>query len=277
MSTVEALARFERLQQILVSFVGAREEFDESEYRTLRSELIADPSTRGLLPKFVIQCRNEEQLLSFFNTRKDGLGSSWEIEPARKLVWQQFGPILEQLEMGETGGSPMDLEYSETEGQTIRAKGRPSQEFPLAPETVEKGTPVIFIGHGGSLLWRSLKDFVAERLGLDWDEFNRESVAGISTAERLQRMLDKASFAFLIMTGEDEVVGGKMRARENVVHEIGLFQGRLGLRRAIILLEEGCGEFSNISGLSYILFPKGRIDACFEDVRRVLEREGVLP
>ena len=35
----------------------------------------------------------------------------------------------------------------------------------------------------------------------------------------------------------------------NVVHEAGLFQGRLGFTRAIVLLEEGCAEFSNIQGL----------------------------
>lgn len=36
----------------------------------------------------------------------------------------------------------------------------------------------VFFGHGHSPLWRELKDFVAGRLGLPWDEFNRESVAG---------------------------------------------------------------------------------------------------
>jgi predicted nucleotide-binding protein len=78
------------------------------------------------------------------------------------------------------------------------------------------------------------------------------------------------------MTAEDEHADATRHARENVVHEAGLFQGRLGFRRAIILLEEGCAEFSNIVGLSQIRFPKGNIRACFEDVRAVLEREGLL-
>lgn len=64
--------------------------------------------------------------------------------------------------------------------------------------------------------------------------------------------------------------------RKNVVHEVGLFQGRLGPRKAIILLEDGCAEFSNIVGLSQIRFPRGHISAVFEDIRRVLEREGVI-
>ena len=56
----------------------------------------------------------------------------------------------------------------------------------------------------------------------------------------------------------------------NVVHEAGLFQGRLGFSRAIILLEESCEEFSNIHGLGQIRFPKGNIKAVFEDVRQLL-------
>ena len=31
-----------------------------------------------------------------------------------------------------------------------------------------------------------------------------------------------------------------VKARMNVIHEVGLFQGRLGFERAIVLLEEGC-------------------------------------
>lgn len=78
------------------------------------------------------------------------------------------------------------------------------------------------------------------------------------------------------MTGEDELKGGKVHARMNVIHEAGLFQGRLGFTKAIVLLEEGCEEFSNIQGLGQIRFPKGNIQATFEEVRRVLERESLL-
>ena len=133
----------------------------------------------------------------------------------------------------------------------------------------------IFIGHGRSPLWRELEDFLADRLHLPWDEFNREAIAGISTSERLERMLFEAAFAFLIMTAEEEHSDLKIYARPNVIHEIGLFQGKLGFRRAIILLEEGCTEFSNIIGLTQIRFPKGDIAARFEDIRKVLEREGL--
>lgn len=134
----------------------------------------------------------------------------------------------------------------------------------------------VFIGHGHSPVWRELKDFINERLDLPWDEFNRVPTAGVTHVVRLAQMLDQACIAFLIMTAEDEDAEGKYQARMNVIHEAGLFQGRLGFEKAIVLLEEGCQEFSNIQGLGQIRFQKGNIEAIFEKVRQVLEREGII-
>ena len=134
----------------------------------------------------------------------------------------------------------------------------------------------VFVGHGRSHAWRDLKDFVHDRLKLPWDEFNRVPVAGVTNIARLSEMLDAAAIAFLVMTAEDEMADGALQARMNVVHEAGLFQGRLGFTKAIVLLEEGCEEFSNIQGLGQIRFPRGNISAVFEEIRRVLEREGLI-
>jgi predicted nucleotide-binding protein len=86
-------------------------------------------------------------------------------------------------------------------------------------------------------------------------------------------MLKASSVALLVMTGEDETNEGKLRARENVVHETGLFQGRLGFSRAVVLLEQGTEEFSNIHGIEQIRFAKGNIKEAFGDVLAFLERE----
>jgi len=134
----------------------------------------------------------------------------------------------------------------------------------------------VFIGHGRSETWRVLKDFISDKLRLPYEEFNRQSAAGYSTKERLEQMLNSSAFAFLVMTGDDEHADGKRHARENVVHEIGLFQGRHGFEKAIVLLEDGCEEFSNIRGVTQIRFPRGNILAASEDIRDVLVREGLL-
>lgn len=134
----------------------------------------------------------------------------------------------------------------------------------------------VFIGHGSSSIWRELKDFIEDRVKLPYDEFNRVPVAGTPNIVRLSEMLDAAAIAFIILTGEDVQRDGSLHARLNAVHEAGLFQGRLGFKRAIILLEEDCEDFSNIEGLGQIRFPKGNIGATFEEIRGVLEREGII-
>ena len=52
-------------------------------------------------------------------------------------------------------------------------------------------------------------------------------------------------------------------------------RGQRGQR--ILLLEDGCSEFTNIEGLGQIRFPTGNIKAKSEEIRQVLEREGLLP
>jgi predicted nucleotide-binding protein len=173
------------------------------------------------------------------------------------MLGQAVETLKEELtehDMSDVSGSPAT--------DTASALARPN------------GTKVV-IGHGRSPHWRELKDFIRDRLHLPVEEFNSIATAGGSTTVRLEEMLDNAMFAFLVMTAEDEQPDGKFRARENVVHEVGLFQGRLGIKRAIVLLEDGCVEFSNIAGLGQIRFPKGAISAKFEDIRQVLEREGI--
>lgn len=160
-----------------------------------------------------------------------------------------------------------------TETELLDEQQEENEELRRKPSTLGEK---VFIGHGRSLLWKNLKDFISERLHLPYEEFNREPTAGKSIKDRLEEMLNESSFAFLIMTAEDEHGDKTFHARENVIHEIGLFQGRLGFSKAIVLLEEGCEEFSNIHGLTQIRFPKEDILAKSEELRRVLEREGVL-
>src|SRR5207244_2989991 len=89
--------------------------------------------------------------------------------------------------------------------------------------------------------------------------------AGRTTKQVLEELADDASFAILVHTAEDAQPSGEVRARENVIHETGLFQGRLGFDRAIILREEGCAPFSNVESIQEIRYSPGKIRETYGD------------
>ncbi len=131
----------------------------------------------------------------------------------------------------------------------------------------------IFIGHGRSPLWRDLKDHLQDKHGFSVTAYETAPRAGLHIADVLETMKDDASLALLVLTAENVDGDGQMHARENVIHEAGLFQGRLGFSRAIVLLEEGCAEFSNLSGVQHIPFSKGNIKEAFGEVLATIRRE----
>ncbi|MBW1825013.1 MAG: nucleotide-binding protein [Deltaproteobacteria bacterium] len=131
----------------------------------------------------------------------------------------------------------------------------------------------IFIGHGRNQLWRDLKDHLSDKHGFKVEAYEMGVREGLTVKDILDEMLTQSSFALLVLTGETEDVNGVVHARDNVIHEVGLFQGRLGFRKAIVLLEEDVSEFSNIVGIHQIRFSKGSIRETFGDVLATIERE----
>lgn len=138
-----------------------------------------------------------------------------------------------------------------------------------------KGAGKIFIGHGRSKLWARVQIFLKDDLNLQTLVFEDESRTGETIINILDDFLNNSSFAILIMTAEDETSNGTSRARQNVIHEAGLFQGRLGFDKVIILQQEGVEEFSNISGLQYIPFSGDYIEQCFYEIQRKIKKLGL--
>lgn len=132
---------------------------------------------------------------------------------------------------------------------------------------------IVFIGHGGSLQWRELKDHLHDMHRIKVEAYEVGPRAGLSVKDVLEDMLTSSSFALLVLTGEDIDDQGELHARENVIHELGLFQGRLGFKRAIVLLERGATEFSNIYGLNQLRFSKDNIKEIFGNVLATIKRE----
>lgn len=133
--------------------------------------------------------------------------------------------------------------------------------------------PRVFIGHGHSEQWRLLAEHLRDVHHYEVEAFEFGSRAGHTVRDILEGILSSADIALLVMTGEDAQKDGEVRARQNVVHEAGLFQGRLGFSRGVILLEEGTEPFSNVDGIQYIGFSVNNIRETFGDVLGLLRRE----
>jgi hypothetical protein len=199
--------------------------------------------TRWSFPRDVdvlSRCRNLDTFLAYI--RESDTGRPWPTVPV----------LL-----------PEELEPS---GPTVAEEGE-------APPSPAPRPTRVLISHGGSPVWRQLQGFLGDRLGLEHEVLNREPGTDRATARRLEELLGQAGFAFIVMTAEDE---RSTDAWQNVVHEAGLFQGRLGFQRAAILLEVGCEGFPDLLGLTVIRFPKGDLMACKDEVKRMLVRERLL-
>ena len=102
-----------------------------------------------------------------------------------------------------------------------------------------------------------------------------EPPAGKKIIDHILQLIRSSQIAFLVLTGEDLLEDKTIHPRLNVVHEVGLCQALLGVDNTIIMLEEGCAEFTNISGLVHIRFPKNDLMAKSEEIRRVLETRNI--
>jgi hypothetical protein len=279
------------LKDMSISSLGSRgdwREYDSEEVKAYISEIAKDPDldpARDAARKAeVIFDQAKSEITSIVENELDERADAFlaklkvdldNIEPMSKgavaQVWSQKGQIMtrDMIAMGQGTMVPPHIDVL-AEVAAIRhafdiCKTAADISTKAASHLERKGRRKaaagrigtnVFIGHGKSTVWRELKDFIQDRLGLPWDEFKRVPVAGVTNIARLSEMLDAAAIAFLVMTAEDEMADGDLQARMNVVHEAGLFQDRLGFTKAIVLLEEGCAEFSNIQGLGQVRFPK---------------------
>jgi hypothetical protein len=137
-------------------------------------------------------------------------------------------------------------------------------------ETKEKKNRV-FISHGNSKEWYKLQAYIEKDLGFQTLELAQEPNIGRTIIQKLYQEAERCSVAIIVMTGEDITVEDVIRTRENVMHEIGFFQGLYGLNNIILLHEENVNIPSNIHGLVYIPFPKDTVEATFGAVLRELK------
>jgi predicted nucleotide-binding protein len=145
----------------------------------------------------------------------------------------------------------------------IRANSQLQQPVSAAPRRV-------FITHGRSHDWRAVQAYIEKDVQFPTTELEQQPNIGRTIIEKLFDSAGDCDSTVIVMTGDD-VAGEEVRARENVLHEIGFFQGRYGRDRVVLLHEDGVSIPTNLSGVVYSPFPKGSIEASFHLLQRELK------
>lgn len=135
----------------------------------------------------------------------------------------------------------------------------------------------VFISHGhNEVLKLKLKNFIIERVGLQPIVLAEQPDLGLTVIEKLEKYGKDCCFALILLTGDDRTIGGGIRARQNVIHELGFFHGHIGRNKVLLLKQTGVELFSNISGLIYKEFVGDKIETIFEDIRLAIETGSAL-
>lgn len=128
----------------------------------------------------------------------------------------------------------------------------------------------VFISHGTNPCWQELQNFLEVKLARPTIELAQRRNQGKTVIGKLAEAANCCSHAIVVMTGDDMTADGAARVRENVMHELGYFQGRLGHDRVILLREKGVSMPSNLGGIVYLPFSRDHIASVFDALKAEL-------
>jgi predicted nucleotide-binding protein len=150
--------------------------------------------------------------------------------------------------------------------------------FVAGKETTSLANNKVFIVYGHDVEAREQLELLLRRMKLEPVILQNLPIAGDTIIEKLEQNMD-VRYACVLLTPDDEghAVGQakekKLRARQNVVLELGMFLVRLGRKRVAILHKGNLELPSDINGLIYIKFNK-RVDEVRERLGAELQEAG---
>lgn len=232
---------------LLIGLVPGDERTDRPDLG-LHASLPYDKWTYDDQDEFFADYRREDCHDASFHLMPSKLGSNYALWISFSS-WGEYEPwehVTTRISVEAPSRSAIHkvCDVFESNEDLVRIPAPPEEDKVVDPRWED--TVAVFIGHGHDGAWRELSDSLEKQHHIHTEAFEFAANAGHATRSILERLLETASFAALVMTAEDQDAVGGMHARENVVHETGLFQGKLGFDRAVVLLEDGCNEFSNI-------------------------------
>lgn len=128
-------------------------------------------------------------------------------------------------------------------------------------------SPRILIGRSGN--GRSLDPLInaLREQGYHVTEQESSAVGAHSTGRSAQDLLNHVDMAFLVVRERDGLdTGGAVRPFQQLLREAGVMQGKMGMNRVVLLVENTVDGLSADSGVGYIRFPPERPGLVLNDV-----------
>lgn len=122
----------------------------------------------------------------------------------------------------------------------------------------------VFLVFGRNVNLRMTVEYTLSKWGIKCITISEDGTIGNTTIENLEELSEDAKFAVVLFSGDDE---GRLyepekkeadkeklslRARENVVAELGYFMAKYGRSNVCTLYEKGVSIPSDFSGVTYI-------------------------
>jgi predicted nucleotide-binding protein len=149
---------------------------------------------------------------------------------------------------------------------------------PSKKDVISRSNNKVFIVYGHDIECREQLELLLRRMKLEPVILQNLPIAGDTIIEKLEANID-VRYACVLLTPDDEghpvdqPKEKKLRARQNVILELGMFLVRLGRKRVAILHKGNLELPSDINGLIYIRFNK-RVDEVKERLGAELQEAG---
>lgn len=210
-----------------------------------------------------------------------------QLEQVRKILAENGFVVKSEEALSNGTGTKLKLESGQQVNVfntgTVNVQGKkPDAVRSLFPASSDEGSAQsprsskVFVVYGHDDQVRTQLEALLRRWGLDPIILDQMPSEGMTIIEKLEKLVEDVRFAVVLATPDDE--GHRrghddekaLRARQNVVLELGMLLVKLGRQRvAILLKQEGNMERpSDIQGLIYIPF-KDTVD----DAKLLLAKE----
>jgi hypothetical protein len=197
-------------KQILVYFVFKA----ESAAKVIMGEMCfqSPDKSRGRIENYFVGGFLSENELQFLYSKKEDTIQGWG------ALHLTLSPDARKLEGDVLGFSSHFATHFHS--KILIHKGPKVNLRKLSTLKLKPKKPTIFLSHGGDVAWMEVRKYL-RKAGYTVETFESGARTGRTISHVLAAMMTDSSFGVFVMTGEDETADGKLRARQDGIHEMG--------------------------------------------------------